>query len=101
MGCKGSVCVALFLSLNLLSLSIVTSQFEECSVDLSQIPECSGLLTGGLGSPSECCEALARMGVSNTNTCVQDAISTGLMRTPIPDGVSVNISIVPPCGDGF
>ncbi|KAK7354492.1 hypothetical protein VNO80_19956 [Phaseolus coccineus] len=101
MGSKGSVFVALFLSLNLLSLSIVTSQISlTCSVDLSQVSACSGLLTGEPASPAECCKALMAMGVSDPTVCVTDAIIAGLMRTPIPNGVSVNITL-DPCGIVF
>ncbi|KAL9314519.1 hypothetical protein ACSQ67_019971 [Phaseolus vulgaris] len=102
MGLKGSACVALFLSLNLLSLSIVTSQlFINCSVKLSQVPECS-TLEDGSGSIDECCNALVRMGLQpiEASGCVDDAITRGLQKNT-PPGVSFNISIVPRCGSGF
>ncbi|KAK7354491.1 hypothetical protein VNO80_19955 [Phaseolus coccineus] len=101
MGSKGSVFVALFLSLNLLSLSVVTSQiFQTCSVDLSRLSACSGLLTGEPASPSECCNALVGMGVLEASFCVTDAILRGIMATNFPVGVSVNITLNQ-CGMGL
>ncbi|KAL9314523.1 hypothetical protein ACSQ67_019975 [Phaseolus vulgaris] len=72
MGLKGSVCVALFLSLNLLSVSMVTS--ERCRMNMAGLSACSGMLNLSVtvGSTSECCDTLEGMGV-HAGVCLCDA----------------------------
>ena len=78
MGLKGSVCVALFLSLNLLSLSMVTSQtcpdLEECALKVVHD-------VVGFPNPAEpCCEILVGIGAGQAGRCLCEEL-----RSVLPD----------------
>ncbi|KAL9314522.1 hypothetical protein ACSQ67_019974 [Phaseolus vulgaris] len=105
MGLKGSVCVALFLSLNLLSLSIVTSQpcpnMRVCVSDLLDVmvgsppptssSACCGILQGlGVGASSCLCNSLrpSVLGV-NLNLPLTNALVLNLNTTLNNCGVNL------------
>ena len=83
MDLKGSVCVAVFLCLNLLSVSMVTSQ--TCLMNMVGLRACSGLLNLSLivGSPSDCCDTLQGMG-AHAGVCLCTALKANVHGI-IPD----------------
>ncbi|KAK8465947.1 hypothetical protein PHAVU_009G217301 [Phaseolus vulgaris] len=100
MGWKGSVCVGLFLSLNLLSLSIVTSQpcpdLSTCLSDLVSLslggvptePPCCGILQGLGGRAGGClCDALrsAIPGITSDSLFIFFGINGTLSSCGLPD----------------
>nr|XP_007138457.1 hypothetical protein PHAVU_009G210600g [Phaseolus vulgaris]ESW10451.1 hypothetical protein PHAVU_009G210600g [Phaseolus vulgaris] len=96
MGLKGSVCVALFLSLNLLSLSIVTSQ--TCP-DLSACASLLNWVNVMVGSPpptssSPCCTILEGLG-AQAGACLCNAtprIFNINLRVPIVAAISTTLN---------
>ncbi|KAK8465946.1 hypothetical protein PHAVU_009G217250 [Phaseolus vulgaris] len=88
MGLKGSVCVGLFLSLNLLSLSIVTSQtchhFKNCAFKVVHDVE-------EFQNPFEpCCEILVRIGAAEAGSCVCYLIRSFLPHITRDTGLNLN-----------
>jgi len=103
MGWKGNVCVALFLSLNLLSLSIVTSQTSQPCPNMCA---CVRLLklnvtVGSLLPPSSpCCSMLRPLGGSQAAACLCNA-ARDIPDINEPDiAISLNTTLTD-CGFNF
>ncbi|XP_014499025.1 pEARLI1-like lipid transfer protein 1 [Vigna radiata var. radiata] len=81
--------LAVFLSLSLLSLSMVKSQIVgTCPINTDELSPCGSLVEAALNSPlpptpsSSCCSPLQGLNLDQADSCVTTAIASGVIVLP-------------------
>ncbi|WVZ21160.1 hypothetical protein V8G54_008482 [Vigna mungo] len=92
--------LAVFLSLSLLSVSMVRSQ--RCPINTEELSSCGSLVEAALDSPlpptpsSSCCSPLKDLTPEQADSCVTTAITTGVILLPasLPPVLDFPITII-------